>query len=68
MLKREMNIADYDAELWRGYGAGKSTSGRAHRTDRLRKLHQSARYAGAGPQLTNKYAGRVSGQTLLRRL
>ena len=30
MLKREMNIADYDAELLAGYGAGKSTSGRAH--------------------------------------
>ena len=29
-----------------GYGAGKSTSGRAHRTDRLRKLHQPARNAG----------------------
>ena len=29
-------------------GAGKSTSGRAHRTDRLRKLHQPARNAGAG--------------------
>lgn len=39
-----------------GYGAGKSTSGRAHRTDRLRKLHQPARNAGAGSQLTNKYA------------
>nr|WP_252493983.1 serine hydroxymethyltransferase [Escherichia coli] len=39
-----------------GYGAGKSTSGRAHRTDRLRKLHQPARNAAQGSQLTNKYA------------
>ena len=63
MLKREMNIADYDAELWQAMeqekvryskwlqeylNPGKSTSGRAHRTDRLRKLHQPARNAGAG--------------------
>ncbi len=43
MLKREMNIADYDAaELWQAMEQ-ESTSGRAHRTDRLRKLHQPAR-------------------------
>lgn len=48
MLKREMNIADYDAELWQAMEQEKVTSGRAHRTDRLRKLHQPARNAGAG--------------------
>ncbi len=56
MLKREMNIADYDAVLLAGYGAGKSTSGRAHRTDRLRKLHQPRVMQAQGSQLTNKDA------------
>ncbi len=51
----EMNIADYDAELWQAMGSGKSTSGRAHRTDRLRKLHQPARDAG-GVSADSKYA------------
>ena len=34
MLKREMNIADYDAELWQAM--------------EQEKLHQPARNAGAG--------------------
>ena len=48
MLKREMNIADYDAELWQVWSEEKVRREEAHRTDRLRKLHQPARNAGAG--------------------
>ena len=47
MLKREMNIADYDAELWQAMEQEKVRQ-EEHRTDRLRKLHQPARNAGAG--------------------
>ena len=42
MLKREMNIADYDAELWQAMEQEKV------RQEELRKLHQPARNAGAG--------------------
>ena len=67
MLKREMNIADYDAELWQAMGGRKSTSGRAHRTDRLRKPHPSPRVMQAqGSQLTNKYAEGYPGKRYRR--
>lgn len=48
MLKREMNIADYDAELWQAMEQEKVRQEEHIELDRLRKLHQSARYAGAG--------------------
>ena len=48
MLKREMNIADYDAELWQAMEQEKVRQEEHNRTDRLRKLHQPARNAGAG--------------------
>ncbi len=47
MLKREMNIADYDAELWQAMEQEKVRQ-EEHIELIASKLHQSARYAGAG--------------------
>ncbi len=54
LVKREMNIADYDAELWQAMEQEKSTS--AHRTDRLENYTSPRVMQAQGSQLTNKYA------------
>ncbi|VDZ98808.1 serine hydroxymethyltransferase [Salmonella enterica subsp. enterica] len=48
MLKREMNIADYDAELWQAMEQEKVRQEEHIELIALRKLHQPARDAGAG--------------------
>ena len=55
MLKREMNIADYDAELWQAMEQEK-VRGRAHRSDASENYTSPRVMQAQGSQLTNKYA------------
>ncbi|VEB55801.1 serine hydroxymethyltransferase [Salmonella enterica subsp. enterica] len=48
MLKREMNIADYDAELWQAMEQEKVRQEEHIELIASEKLHQPARDAGAG--------------------